>query len=92
MSRAININAAEADIVASCAKAGITISMIERLPSGGNRVVLNNTADTKAVAKTFSRQLLTDDVPRRPHFPGRASAGTGSRGAPQWPETKGAKR
>ena len=84
MSRALNINAPEADIVASCAKAGITISMVEKLQSGGTRVVLNNTADAQAVAKTFSRKLLTDDVTRMPLFPDRGSA-SGRRGAPQWP-------
>ena len=85
MSRALNIDAAEADIRASCAKAGITISMIERLQSGGTRVVLNTSVDAKAVAKTYSQKLLSPDVLRNPRFPDRVSVGTGRRGAPQWP-------
>ena len=39
MSRALNINTSEADVTAACQTAGIPISTIERLVSGGTRVV-----------------------------------------------------
>jgi hypothetical protein len=81
MSRALNIDADQADVQASCEKAGITISMIERLQSGGTRVVLNNTVDAQAVAKTYSKKLLSEDATRRPIFPDRGSAGTARRSA-----------
>ena len=64
MSRALNINAAEGDIVATCKKFEIEISMIERLHSGGTRVVLNNAADTALIAKAYGARLLTGPVTR----------------------------
>ena len=64
MSRAININAAEADIAATCKKLGIEISMIERLHSGGTRIVLNNAIDTASIAKAYGSRLLTGPVTR----------------------------
>jgi hypothetical protein len=64
MSRALNINATEADITGACATAGIAISTIERLVSGGTRVVLNNSVDAASVAKTFKTKLLSGPVTR----------------------------
>lgn len=64
MSRAINVNATEADISAACETAGIPISMIERLHSGGTRVVFNNAADAASMAKTYKSKLLTGPVTR----------------------------
>jgi hypothetical protein len=64
MSRALNINSSEADITAACQTAGIPISTIERLVSGGTRVVLNNAVDAAAVAKTFKTKLLQGPVTR----------------------------
>ena len=64
MSRALNINSTEAEITAACEKAGITISTIERLISGGTRVVFNNAVDTASMAKTYKTKLLTGPVTR----------------------------
>ena len=64
MSRALNINSSEADVTAACQAAGIAISTIERLVSGGTRVVLNNNVDAASVAKTFKSKLLTGPVTR----------------------------
>lgn len=64
MSRALNINAAEDDIIATCKKSGIEISMIEQLHSGGTRIVLNNTTDTASIAETYRTKLLTGPVTR----------------------------
>lgn len=64
MSRAININAAEAHIVATCKKFGIEISMIERLDSGGTRIVLKNAADTLSIAKAYDSKVLTGPIVR----------------------------
>lgn len=64
MSRAININASEADIQATCERLGIGISMCERLLSGGTRVVLNNVQDTATIAKAYKTMLLTGPVTR----------------------------
>ena len=64
MSRALNINTSEADVTAACLAAGIPISTIERLVSGGTRVVLNNSVDAAAIAKTFKTKLLSGPVTR----------------------------
>ena len=64
MSRAINISATEADITAACETAGISISTIERLISGGTRVVFHNAADTASMAKADKSKLLTGPVTR----------------------------
>ena len=64
MSRALNINTSEADVTAACQAAGIPISTIERLVSGGTRVVLNNSVDAAQIAKTFKTKLLTGPVTR----------------------------
>jgi hypothetical protein len=64
MSRALNINSTEADVTAACQAAGIPISTIERLVSGGTRVVLNNAVDAAKLAKTFKAKLMTGPVTR----------------------------
>jgi hypothetical protein len=64
MSRAININASEADIQATCERLGVEISMSERLASGGTRVVLNNAKDTQAIARVYKAKLLAGPVTR----------------------------
>lgn len=64
MSRALNIDSSEADVTAACHAGGIPISTIERLVSGGTRVVLNNAVDAASIAKTFKAQLLKGPVTR----------------------------
>jgi hypothetical protein len=64
MSRALNINVTEADITAACTSAGIAISAIERLVSGGTRVVFNNSVDAAAMKRTYKAKLLTGPVTR----------------------------
>lgn len=66
MSRAINVDAATADVVALCAKHGTTISAIEALVSGGTRVVLTNGTDAETMRKVFGRKVLTGEVRRVP--------------------------
>jgi len=64
MSRALNIDATETDITAACKAAGIPISMIEGLRSGGTRVVFNNGVDAASMAKAYKTKLLTGPVTR----------------------------
>jgi hypothetical protein len=64
MSRAINVSATEADIRAACENAGVAISTIERLVSGGTRVVFNNSVDAASMAKAYKSKLLTGPVTR----------------------------
>ena len=66
MSRAINVNAAEADVSSLCRKKGIVISAIETLASGGTRVVLMNATDTETMKQAFGRKVMTGTVTRTP--------------------------
>ncbi|HSX55477.1 MAG TPA: hypothetical protein VLG14_09280 [Sphingomonas sp.] len=71
MSRALNINATKDAVIAACAKHNVPISAIEALPSGGTRVVMNNTDDTARVAKVYGSKVITGKVARFPTGMGR---------------------
>lgn len=64
MSRAINIDAEQADVVAMAAKHQAAISAIESLHPRGTRVVLMNIDGANAVAKAFGKRVLTGAVTR----------------------------
>lgn len=66
MSRAINVNATEAHVIATCAKRKIAISAIETLHSGGTRVVMNNADDTADIAKAYGAKVIAGPVQRTP--------------------------
>lgn len=63
-SRAINLNLAEAQVRADCAKHGLAISAIETLLSGGTRVVMMNGDDAVTLRKVLKTKLLTEPVQR----------------------------
>ena len=71
MSRAININAAQDHVVATCAKQNVPISAIEALHSGGTRVVMNNITDTAIIAKAYGSKVIQGPVTRTPTRLGR---------------------
>ena len=66
MSRALNIAATEADVLATCSKKNAAISTIEALQSGGTRVVLNNAIDAAAIRKAFGSKVIAGKVQRKP--------------------------
>jgi hypothetical protein len=66
MSRAINVNATQEHVLATCTKHKATISVIESLHSGGTRVVFKNAHDAAVVAKAYGSKLLTGEVTRTP--------------------------
>ena len=66
MSRALNLNASEAEVLASCTRANAAITQIETLPSGGTRVVFKNGDDAAAVGKLYKSKIITDRVTRAP--------------------------
>lgn len=66
MSRAINVNASETEVVALCGKHGATISAIETLASGGTRVVLTNGEGAATMSRAFGRKVMTGTVSRTP--------------------------
>lgn len=66
MSRALNINATEAHVLATCSKNHAAISTIETLQSGGTRVVLNNAIDTATIRKAYGSKVIDGTVRRMP--------------------------
>lgn len=66
MSRALNLDAAEAHVRDMCAKHNAAISAIEPLRAGGTRVVLKNADDAAIVAKAYGSKVLTGPVLRVP--------------------------
>ena len=64
MSRAMNLALSESEVTTLCTAAGISVSAIEPLPSGGTRVVLMNSADAAKIIKAFGSKVLTGTVAR----------------------------
>jgi hypothetical protein len=71
MSRAINVNASQDHVRATCAKRKLPISAIETLVSGGTRIVMNNMADTAAITKAYGSKVIDGAVVRTPMRLGR---------------------
>jgi hypothetical protein len=66
MSRALNINATQDHVIATCARRKVPISAIETLQSGGTRVVMNNVPDTAIIAKAYGSKVISGAVVRVP--------------------------
>jgi len=66
MSRALNLNASEAEVLASCARANAPITQIETLVSGGTRVVMQNADDAATLGRLYKGRIITDRVSRTP--------------------------
>ena len=66
MSRALHIDATEDHIVATCATKKTPISTIEKLRSGGTRVVFLNEVDTATIRKAYGTKVIAGKVVRMP--------------------------
>ncbi len=66
MSRAMNVNATEKEVLALCAKQGAVVSAIEALVSGGTRVVLSHPDGADAMRGVFGKKILEGAVRRAP--------------------------
>ena len=65
-SRAINIAADRAHVIATCRTKNTPISAIEDLPSGGTRVVLMNGDDAAIVRRAYGKKVIVGSVARTP--------------------------
>ncbi|UAK25928.1 hypothetical protein [Sphingomonas nostoxanthinifaciens] len=72
MSRALNLDATEAQVTRMCAKHNAEISWIETLYSGGTRVVLKNGDAAATVRRAYGAKVLTGPVTRAPTRMGRS--------------------
>ena len=66
MSRALNLAATEAEVIAMCAKHSAPISSIETLHSGGTRLVLKNGDAAAIIGRAFGKKVITGTVTRTP--------------------------
>lgn len=71
MSRAINLSMGEDDVIARCAKEKVGISAIERIPSGGTRLVCMSATDAERLRTKLKSRLIKGDVVRERHRPTR---------------------
>lgn len=66
MSRALNIDATQDHVIATCAKHNALISTIETLPSGCTRVVLRTGDAAAVIQRSYGKNIITDPVARTP--------------------------
>jgi len=64
MSRAMNVNIDQAEVIARCAKHNAAISAIEPLLSGGTRVVFVNTDGAAVMRAAFGSKVIDGVVSR----------------------------
>ena len=69
MSRVLLVGLDEGRVVAGCAAENVGISTIERLPSGGVRLVCNSMDGAARMARKFKPHLIDGVVTRERHRP-----------------------
>ena len=69
MSRAMFVNLTEAQVTASCKAENVGISVIERIPHGGVRLVCNSSDGAGIMTRKFKGKLITTEVTRERHRP-----------------------
>ena len=70
MSRAVYLTLDEGKVIARCLKEKVAVSAIERLPSGGVRLVCQSSEGTERIKAALRAHLLDDDgIARQRHRP-----------------------
>ena len=69
MSRVLFVDLDEGKVVAQCLAEKVGISAIERLPSGGVRLVCMSSHGASLMERKFKSHLLADTVTRERHRP-----------------------
>ena len=70
MSRVLLVSMEEGQVVARCLAADVGISAIERLPTGGVRLVCMSGDGAEVMRKKFKSALIKTPVTRELHRPG----------------------
>ena len=73
MSRAMNVSLAEADVTALCKTAGVAISAIETLPTGGTHLVCINADGAEEMRHKMKKHIIEGRVRRFAFYNLRAS-------------------
>lgn len=69
MSRVLFVSLDEGDVVAQCLSAKVGISAIERLPSGGVRLVCMSSDGAAVMKRKLKKKLIADTATRTLHRP-----------------------
>jgi len=73
MSRALNIDLAQDEVSALCAKRAVSISDIETLPNGGTHLVCVNSGGAEEMRRHLKKHLIAGKVKRFAFYALRAS-------------------
>ena len=73
MSREILVAMSEAEVVAKCHSAKVAVSVIERIPAGGVRLVCMSASGAETMRRTFKAHLIGGTVIREKLRPARGS-------------------
>jgi len=71
VSRVINLDLSETDVLDRCHKEGIGVSALERLPSGGVRLVCMSSHGAETIRRLLSKKLIQGNVIRERFRPTR---------------------
>ena len=71
MSRAMNLAMTERDVIDRCQTAGVGVSALEKLPSGGVRLVCMSGAGAETLRRILAKKLIKGDVLRQKFRPSR---------------------
>ena len=72
MNRVVFIKLDEGQVVAKCLKEKVGISAIERLPSGGVRLVCNSSEGAGTMMRKLKSHLIKGEVVRERHRPAKS--------------------
>ena len=71
MTRSLFVNLDEADVIARCQKEKVGVSALERIPSGGVRLVCMSVDGATLMRRKFKSQLIAGEPVRARHRPTR---------------------
>ena len=71
MTRVINLSMKEADVIARCLTESVGVSVIERLPKGGVRLVCMSVNGAELIRLKLKSHIIKGDVTRERHRPTR---------------------
>jgi hypothetical protein len=71
MSREILVAMSEAEVVVKCHAAKVGVSVIERIPAGGVRLVCMSASGAETMRKTFKAHIIEGSVVREKLRPDR---------------------
>jgi hypothetical protein len=60
----MNLKLVEADVVARCGKAGVSISAIETLPGGGTHLVTTTSEGAEEIRRLLDKHIIPGRVKR----------------------------